>query len=142
MFFWILTVRDAMREPVARGALRSAAVLLLTGVLFYVLVEGWTFVDALYFCVTTLTTVGFGDPVPTTDLGKIFTVVFVLSGVGMFLAVLNSIGKVAVQNQIKSLDERARKRRGDGEPEAADQPDQPAGSGSALFSSKPESPAD
>jgi hypothetical protein len=64
---------------------------------FYTLIEGWTLVDSFYFSVTTLTTVGFGDPAPTTDLGKIFTVFFILSGVGMLLAVINALGKQAVQ---------------------------------------------
>jgi hypothetical protein len=70
------------------------------------LVEHWTFVDSLYFCVTTLTTVGFGSPAPTTDIGKLFTVLFVISGVGMFLAVINGVGRAAVKTQIDSLDRR------------------------------------
>jgi hypothetical protein len=106
VYFWIITLRQALREPEARGALRSAAALLATGVLFYTLVENWTVVDALYFCVTTLTTVGFGNPAPTTDAGKIFTVFFVLSGVGMFLAVINGIGRAAVKTQVETIDRR------------------------------------
>lgn len=95
-----------MREPEARGALRSAVLLLATGVLFYTLVEHWTVIDSLYFCVTTLTTVGFGSPAPTTDIGKLFTIFFVLSGVGMFLAVINGIGRAAVKTQVESIDRR------------------------------------
>lgn len=102
MYYWIITLRRALKQPEARGALRSAALLLATGVLFYCIVEKWTFVDSLYFCVTTLTTVGFGNPAPSTDLGKLFTVFFVLSGVGMFLAVINAVGKAAVQAQLQS----------------------------------------
>lgn len=102
MYYWILTLRKALQQPEARGALRSAALLLATGVVFYCLIEKWNFVDSLYFCVTTLTTVGFGNPAPSTDLGKLFTVFFVLSGVGMFLAVINAVGKAAVQAQLES----------------------------------------
>lgn len=103
MYFWIITLKRALQEPEARGALRSAAALLVTGVVFYCFVENWSFVDSLYFCVTTLTTVGFGNPAPTTDLGKLFTVFFVLSGVGMFLAVINGVGRAAVKNQVESV---------------------------------------
>lgn len=102
MYYWIITLRRALKEPEARGALRSAGLLLLTGVIFYMLVEHWSFVDALYFSVTTLTTVGFGNPAPTSDLGKLFTVFFVISGVGMFLAVINAVGKAAVRAQLDS----------------------------------------
>jgi hypothetical protein len=112
VYFWIVTLRQALREPEARGAVRSAALLLLTGVLFYTVIEHWTFVDSLYFCVTTLTTVGFGSPAPTTDAGKLFTVFFVLTGVGMFLAVINGIGRAAVKNQIDTIERRGTRRRG------------------------------
>lgn len=106
MYFWIITLSRALKEPEARGALRSAALLLATGTIFYMLVEHWTLVDSLYFCVTTLTTVGFGSPAPTTDAGKLFTIFFVLSGVGMFLAVINGVGRAAVKTQIDTLDRR------------------------------------
>lgn len=98
MFVWFRTVYKAMREPEARGPIIGAVTLLLIGTVFYQLVENWTFVDSLYFCVTTLTTVGFGDPAPTTDLGKLFTVFFVLSGVGVFLGVINAIGQAALKD--------------------------------------------
>jgi hypothetical protein len=124
VYYWIITLRRALKEPEARGALRSAALLLATGVIFYMLVEKWSFVDALYFSVTTLTTVGFGNPAPSTDLGKLFTVFFVLSGVGMFLAVINAVGKAAVQAQLESPKFTSKVRRprgqaGDGSGESA-----------------------
>lgn len=106
MYFWIITLKRALQEPEARGALGSAGLLLITGVIFYCLVEHWTFIDSLYFCVTTLTTVGFGNPAPTTDIGKLFTVFFVLSGVGMFLAVINGVGRAAVRNQVETRQRR------------------------------------
>jgi TRAP-type C4-dicarboxylate transport system permease small subunit len=117
VYFWIITLRKALGQPEARGALRSAALLLATGVIFYMIVEHWSFVDALYFSVTTLTTVGFGNPAPSTDLGKLFTVFFVLSGVGMFLAVINAVGKAAVQAQLESprFTAKARRRSGTGQ---------------------------
>ena len=48
----------------------------------------WTIVDALYFCITTVTTVGYGDLAPKTEQGKYFTMFFVFAavfGVGMAL---------------------------------------------------------
>lgn len=50
------------------------------GVIFYTQVEEWSFVDALYFTITTLTTVGYGDVVPKDDSGKLFTAFFILLG--------------------------------------------------------------
>lgn len=106
MYFWVVTLWQALKEPEARGAVRAAVMLLGSGVVFFMLVEHWSFVDSLYFSVTTLLTIGFGNPAPTTDAGKLFTVVFALSGVGMFLAVINGIGRAAVRNQVDSLGRR------------------------------------
>jgi voltage-gated potassium channel len=100
VYRWLMTLKAALQEPQTRGPLAAAFLLVITGTIFYQLVEHWTFVDALYFSVTTLTTVGFGNPAPSTDLGKLFTVFFVISGVGMFLAVINAVGKAAVEQGI------------------------------------------
>jgi hypothetical protein len=42
-------------------------------------------VDAFYFSVTTLTTVGQGDLTPKTTIGKLFTVVYIFAGLGIIL---------------------------------------------------------
>ncbi|MFN8377767.1 MAG: potassium channel family protein [Anaerolineae bacterium] len=35
--------------------------ILVVGTIFYHLVEGWNILDSVYFCVITLTTIGYGD---------------------------------------------------------------------------------
>jgi voltage-gated potassium channel len=42
-----------------------------------------TFFDAVYFAVATMTTVGFGDITPTSDAGKLMTVLMILSGIAL-----------------------------------------------------------
>lgn len=56
---------------------------LLLGTWFYARVEGWSALDALYFSVITLTTVGYGDLAPQTPAGKLFTILYVLVGLGL-----------------------------------------------------------
>jgi voltage-gated potassium channel len=69
---------------------------LVSGTGFYSLVEGLRFVDALYFSVVTLTTVGYGDFAPETDVGKLFTAVYVLVGIGILLAFVTTLaGKMS-----------------------------------------------
>lgn len=65
--------------------------LLVVGVLYFNYAEGWSYVDSFYFCVSTLTTIGFGDLVPTTDVSKIFTSFYALFGIGVMLYVIGSI---------------------------------------------------
>lgn len=58
--------------------------ILICGTSFYRYAEGWNTLDAFYFSVTTLATVGYGDLAPATPLGKIFTVIYIFAGVGGF----------------------------------------------------------
>ncbi|WP_310483907.1 ion transporter [Chamaesiphon sp. VAR_48_metabat_403] len=42
-----------------------------------------TFFDAVYFAVVTMTTVGFGDITPTSQAGKVMTVLMILTGIAL-----------------------------------------------------------
>lgn len=66
------------------------------GTIFYNTIEGWSILDSLYFSVVTLTTVGFGDFAPQTDIGKIFTIGYVLVGIFLLLIFLNSLVKTMI----------------------------------------------
>jgi voltage-gated potassium channel len=68
-----------------------AAIAVVGGSVFYWQVEDLRLLDAVYLSVLTLTTVGYGDFAPTTDVGKVFTAVFVIAGVGILLALLAAI---------------------------------------------------
>jgi voltage-gated potassium channel len=58
-----------------------AALLIVVGTLGFDLLEGWSLLDSLYATVITLTTIGYGDFVPRTIGGKVFTMVLALGGV-------------------------------------------------------------
>jgi hypothetical protein len=79
-----------LRERYAFQFVAAYAVVLVgAGTAFYMVVEDWSLVDALYFCVVTSTTVGFGDLSPTTDLAKLFTIFYILSSVGLIGYAIN-----------------------------------------------------
>jgi hypothetical protein len=82
-----------VREPEGRALLSLAVLQLTAGTIFYTLAEGWRWLDALYFCVTTLSTVGYGDLSPSTDLGKIFTMFYILTGVGVLVGFVNLVAR-------------------------------------------------
>jgi voltage-gated potassium channel len=81
------------RAPETRALPLVAGGLLLVGTIFYWQTEDWTIVEALYFSVMTLTTIGFGDFVPTSPGTQLFTIVYVLIGLGIFVALLTSIAQ-------------------------------------------------
>ena len=91
---FLRAIRDAWRSDVAFRMLLALVVsLLVSGTTFFTLVEGWSVLDSFYFSVTTLTTVGFGDPAPATALGKIFTIVYIFVGLGVIGGFINVLAK-------------------------------------------------
>lgn len=61
------------------------------GTLFYTNVENWQWLDAMYFSVISLTTVGYGHLYPVTAAGKIFTMFYLIFGIGIFGAFISNI---------------------------------------------------
>lgn len=110
-------VAGVWRDPETKALPFVAAALVLTGTIFYWRFEDWTVVEALYFSVVTLTTVGYGDLHPTTDATQIFTIFYILTGIGVFVALLASIAQeyLAQKAEQPSSRERlrTRRRRGD-----------------------------
>ena len=68
----------------------AAATLIVVGTVVYKLLEDWSWVDAVYFSVVAVTTVGFGDLTPSTDASKLFTVVYVLIGISILTTFLHA----------------------------------------------------
>lgn len=107
------------RDPETKALPVVAGALIVSGTLFYWRVEDWTIIESLYFSVVTLTTVGFGDFAPTSDGGQIFTIFYILTGIGVFVALLASVAQqyIAQKSETPSARERlgARRQRRQGE---------------------------
>jgi len=80
-----------MKDEEFRALLFLAVFLLVVGTVFYHRHEGWTVIDSAFFSLITLTTVGYGNLVPTTTLSKIFTMVYLVLGMSILLGFLNNI---------------------------------------------------
>ena len=86
------------------------ALLLLLGGLGYHLIEKWSYLDAAYMTVITITTVGFGEVRPLSDYGKIFTICLILGGVVFYGLALDGILKTIIGKRFKTLVDEARVR--------------------------------
>ena len=89
--FFIKTIISFLQDEEYRDLLITTAIILLIGTLSYHYIEGWSYVDSLDFAMVTLTTIGYGDFTPQTDTGKIFTVFYIIAGIGMILGFINTV---------------------------------------------------
>jgi voltage-gated potassium channel Kch len=88
------TAREEWNKHAFRYIAGLALLVLGTGTVVYHYVEDWSWVDSFYFSSVTLTTVGFGDFVPTTDASKLFTVFYIFSGISIVGAALSAFLKL------------------------------------------------
>ena len=70
------------------------------GTLGYILIEGWSVVDALYMTAVTVSTVGYSEVHPLSLSGKAFTISLIVVGVGAFLYIISSIAEFVVSGQL------------------------------------------
>jgi voltage-gated potassium channel len=90
-----LAVRRIERTLLALGAI------MVIGVVGYIVFEGWSFTDAVYMTVITLTTVGYREVRPLDTTGQLWTMVLLITGVGtLFYAAVSSV-ELVVEGAIR-----------------------------------------
>lgn len=82
---------DVIRDKESRPIFYWAIAVLVVGTLFYHWFEGWSYLDALYFCVISIATIGYGDLTPTTPEAKIFTIIYIINGIAILLALFDRV---------------------------------------------------
>ena len=104
-----LFLLDVIRDRDSRPVFLWALSVLMLGTLVYHWLEGWSYLDAFYFCVISLATVGYGDLTPTTPAGKLFTIVYVINGIVILLAMfdrIRAVRKERIEEMARSRGER------------------------------------
>jgi hypothetical protein len=112
-------LRTVFSQPASRSILMWMVVLLAFGTVFFSSMEGWSVVDAFYFSVVTVATVGYGDLTPTTDLTKMVTVVYIFFGLSMITVFASNLAKIQIDRlnvTDSELRDRLQERRKRGKP--------------------------
>lgn len=86
----------------------SVVFISLMGVCGYMWIEGWTLLDAAYMTVITLATIGYGETNPLSPEGRIFTIVLILTGLGIIGYGLSIFAAFIVEGQLGRLIRRRR----------------------------------
>lgn len=76
---------------------------LAIGVLGYMSIEGWGFLDALYMTVITITTVGYREVQEVSPSGRVFTIFIIFLGMGIFAYTLGMVAQLMVEFQVRSI---------------------------------------
>jgi hypothetical protein len=97
---------SALREPHIAVLLAMTVSLIACATVFYRWQEGWRWLDAAYFSVVTIASVGYGDLTPKTDAGKLFTIIYIFSGLGLFVASATALANHIIHNARSDRNER------------------------------------
>jgi voltage-gated potassium channel len=96
-----------------RLALAVVGLFMLTalGTCGYVLIEHMDPIDALYMTVITLSTVGYGEPVPLTDTGRLYTIGLIVVGIGTAFYAIGALTAFVLEGHLReALERRSMKR--------------------------------
>ncbi len=93
-----------MRPP--QHFLIIAALLVFTiaaGTLGFEMIEGWSFMDALYMTVITIATVGYQEIRPLGEAGRVFNMILIFFGLGTTTYVAASVVRFMVEGRIRVI---------------------------------------
>lgn len=85
------------------------AIIAISTVTFHIL-EGWRVLDAFYYSVVTITTVGYGDLTPTQDASKVAASMLILLSIPLMFFIIG-IAADSVFNEMKRSSDAEERRR-------------------------------
>ena len=96
--------RGIRQDQQFRVLIYTLFILLAGATTFYSQIEGWTAVDSLYFAVMTMTTIGYGDLTPTSISTKLFTIVYTVLSIGIFVAFVTKLVKTILDKKLDQVE--------------------------------------
>lgn len=81
----------------------ALVLVLAIGIVGYMTIEGWSFLDALYMTVVTISTVGYEEVQPLSDGGRVFSIVLIIGGVGVMFYGATSFIQYLVEGHLGNI---------------------------------------
>lgn len=75
----------------------------LVGTIGYVVIENYTWFDAIYMTIITVATVGYGEVEPLTNAGRVFTMFLIVTSFGTFAYAVSSITKFVFDGEFNEF---------------------------------------
>ncbi len=88
-------------------ALAALLALTLLGTGGYVAIEGWSFLDALFMTVITLSTVGYSEVAPLSRAGRVYSIGLIAAGTGITLYLLSAVAQLVFEGRLRDLLQRS-----------------------------------
>lgn len=99
---WFGHYSDEFKLSMSQRSLMLQTVLFLAYVLgsaaIYSKIEGWNYLDSVYFVIITVFTIGFGDFVPKTHLGRSLFFPFAVGGILLVGVIIGNIRTLVVES--------------------------------------------
>jgi voltage-gated potassium channel len=86
-----------------RFALILLAAVFVAGISGYMIIEGWDLLDSLYMTVITITSVGYMEVNPLSPLGRLFTILLIVFGMGILLFGLSTFTAFLVEGELSEI---------------------------------------
>jgi len=80
-----------------------AICIVIFGTIGYIIIEGWSFLDALYMTIITISTVGYSEVHHVSKSGRLFTILLVFFGVGFTLYIAAAVVQFMVEGRIRII---------------------------------------
>ena len=78
-------------------------VIFITGIIGFIKIEGYTFVEAVYMTVITISTVGFGEVRDLSEPGMIFTVMLIGVSLGIFGYLITTLTRIFLDGEYRKF---------------------------------------
>jgi voltage-gated potassium channel len=83
-------------------------IVFISGILGYMLIERWNFLDSLYMTVITIATVGYMEVNPLSPQGRMFTIFLIILGMGVLLFGISTFTAFLVEGELSEMLRRRR----------------------------------